>query len=151
MDNDLLVLLYDVARGMRTRADQWARQIGMTRAQWVVLIRLSQSPGLSQRELATLAEVEPITIARLIDRLVAHGLVERRPDPDDRRIWRLHVTEAAGPALAVIETYRNDLRLHMSRSIDPALLQAMETVLRQMKANLSQPARPGEDSDRETA
>ena len=53
----------------------------MTRAQWVILARLERQPGLSQNELAALAETAPITIARLVDRLEALGLVERCPDP----------------------------------------------------------------------
>jgi len=59
------------------------------------LVRLERQPGLSQKELAELLEVEPITVARLADRLAARGLLERRPDPADRRIWRLHLLPAA--------------------------------------------------------
>ena len=71
VESDVLVLLYDVARHMRTYADQMARAHGMTRAQWVILARLERQPDLSQNELAALAEVTPMTIARLIDRLEA--------------------------------------------------------------------------------
>ena len=75
-DPELLLLLYDVARQMRTRADQRARTRGMTRAQWVILAHLERQPGLSQNELAAIVEVEPITIGRLVDRLEARGLVD---------------------------------------------------------------------------
>ncbi|MBV9117137.1 MAG: MarR family transcriptional regulator, partial [Acetobacteraceae bacterium] len=71
----------------------------MTRAQWAILIWLERQPGISQKELAELLEVEPITVARLIDRLEARGMVERRPDPRDRRIWRLHLCDPAFPVL----------------------------------------------------
>ena len=74
LENDFLVLLYDVARQMRTRADQMARTHGMTRAQWVILSRLERQPNLSQSELSTLTESSPITVARLVDRLEAQGL-----------------------------------------------------------------------------
>ena len=93
-DRDLLILLNDVARLMRTRFDRRARAQGMTRAQWFILARLSHHPGQSQNELAAVCEVEPITVGRLIDRLEARGLVERRPDPMDRRIRRLHLLPA---------------------------------------------------------
>ena len=88
---DLMFLLHDVARLLRVDADKRARAHGMTRAQWGILIWLERQPGLSQKELAEILEVEPITVARLIDRLEARGMVERRPDPKDRRIWRLHL------------------------------------------------------------
>ena len=78
---DLLFLLHDVARLLRVDADKRARLHGMTRAQWAILIRLDRQPGLSQKELSELLEVEPITVARLIDRLEARGMVERRPRP----------------------------------------------------------------------
>src|ERR1700730_17307753 len=108
-DNDFLFLLYDVARQMRTRADQRARMRGMTRAQWVILSWLERQPGMSQNEMAAMVEVEPITIARLVDRLEARGLVERRADPKDRRVWRLHLMPAATPFLPEIKKYRAEL------------------------------------------
>ena len=77
LDQDFLFLLYDVARTMRTRADQRARARGMTRAQWVILAHLERQPGLTQNELAAIVEVEPITIGRLVDRLEARELVVR--------------------------------------------------------------------------
>ncbi len=81
LEKDPLFLLYDVARLMRTRADQRARRLGMTRAQWVILAWLELEPGLSQNELAALVEVEPITVARLIDRLEAGALSSAAPTP----------------------------------------------------------------------
>jgi DNA-binding MarR family transcriptional regulator len=109
LDRDPLILLHDVARIMRTRFDQRARARGMTRAQWVILARLSRQPGLSQNEMAAICEVEPITVGRLIDRLEARGFVERRPDPDDRRVRRLHLLPAAQPILDEIASYRDIL------------------------------------------
>jgi hypothetical protein len=68
LDDDLLVLLSDVSRHMRTYADQLAQTHGMTRAQLIILARLQMQPDLTQNELAALAEVAPMTIAKLIDR-----------------------------------------------------------------------------------
>ena len=67
LENDLLVLLYDVARHMRTCADQMAQAHGLTRAQFIVLARLERQPDVSQNELAAFAEVAPMTIALLAD------------------------------------------------------------------------------------
>jgi MarR family transcriptional regulator for hemolysin len=137
VDSDVLVLLYDVARHMRTYADQMARAHGMTRAQWVILARLERQPDLSQNELAALAEVTPMTIARLIDRLEALGLVKRCVDPKDRRIWRLRLTQQAAPLLAEINQMRAKLHAVMTKEIDPAVLDTMAVGLRQMKENVS--------------
>src|SRR5918911_332664 len=91
--------LNDVARLLRTYADQRARQFGMTRAQWAVLARLEYNEGLKQSELAEMLDLQPITLTRLVDRLCANGLIERRPDPDDRRVKRLHLTPLARPLM----------------------------------------------------
>jgi MarR family transcriptional regulator, transcriptional regulator for hemolysin len=131
------MLLHDVAHQMRTYANQLAREHGTTRAQWAILALLERQPGLSQNELAALAEVAPITVARLIDRLEEQGLVERSADPGDRRIWRLRLTPAAAPVLRQIKRYRAKLHNAITKDIAPAVLDAMMVGLRQMKKNLS--------------
>src|SRR6185312_1941080 len=114
MKHDTLVELYDVARLIRTRFDRWARGYGMTRAQGVILARLSRQPGMTQNEMAALCEVEPITVGRLVDRLEARGLLERRADPSDRRIRRLHLLPAAAPIIAAIGDYKVALEEYMT-------------------------------------
>ena len=135
-DDDLLFLLYDVARLMRVRADQRARLTGMTRAQWVIVVFLERKPGITQNDLASLVEVEPITIARLVDRLEAHGVVERRLDPKDRRVRRLHLTEAAKPHLEVIHAYRRELNELLTEGIAEADMKRVFAGLATMKCNL---------------
>jgi DNA-binding MarR family transcriptional regulator len=106
---ELLTAIVNLARLIRTEADKRARAHGMTRAQWSILLRLQEQPGLLQKELAELLEVEPITVARLIDRLESRAMVERRPDPLDRRCWRLHLTDASRPLLGEINEQLDDL------------------------------------------
>jgi DNA-binding MarR family transcriptional regulator len=134
---DLLFLLHDVARQMRLDADRRARAHGMTRAQWVILLRLDRQPGLSQKELAEILEVEPITVARLIDRLEERSMVERRDDPADRRIWRLHLLPAARPVLDDMAIERADMLAVVSEGIDPATLDSTMAALSRMKANIA--------------
>jgi DNA-binding MarR family transcriptional regulator len=108
-DREPMILLHDIARTLRTRSDQLARAHGMTRAQWIILARLARQPGISQNEMANVCEVEPITVGRLIDRLEVRGLVERRADPKDRRVHRLHLLPPAEPILKEIAGYREAL------------------------------------------
>ena len=105
-DQDLAFVMHDLARLMRVRFDQHVRGWGMTRAQCVALMKLKCRPGMSQSELAAILEVEPITVGRIIDRLETAGFVERRPDPADRRMHRLHLKEAAEPIIEKIDAYR---------------------------------------------
>jgi len=133
---DLLFMLHDVARQLRLDSDRRARAHGMTRAQWIILVRLESQPGLSQKELAEILEVEPITVARLIDRLEDRGMVERRGDPADRRVWRLHLLPPAEPVLRDIHAEREDLRRLVSAGIDAGTLHTINAGLARMKANL---------------
>lgn len=137
MKQELLLELYDVARLMRTRFDRWARGYGMTRAQGVILTRLARQPAMTQNELAGLCEVEPITVGRLVDRLEARGLLERRLDPSDRRIRRLHLLPAAQPILSEIQRYKIDLLHDLTKGLDEASLETTIKVLLHMKALLT--------------
>ncbi|MBB5373296.1 MarR family winged helix-turn-helix transcriptional regulator [Acidocella aromatica] len=128
--------MHDVARLTRVEADKRARVNGMTRAQWGMLLRLSRKPGISQKELADAMEVEPITVARMVDRLEAAGLVERRADEQDRRIWRLHLREAAMGMLTDIQQQRDELARFITDGVTPTQREAMVAVLLRMKANL---------------
>ncbi|MBL8780634.1 MAG: MarR family transcriptional regulator [Alphaproteobacteria bacterium] len=137
LDREILYLLNDVARLIRTRADQRARTHGMTRAQWVILSRLERQPGLSQNEIAAIVEVEPITVARLVDRLESAGLVERRADPKDRRVWRLHLTPAAEPELRELKKHKAALREEVTSGVSATEIEQLIDGLLKLKANLT--------------
>lgn len=134
---DLLFLLHTVARLLRVDADKRARQHGMTRAQWGILFWLERQPGISQKELSEILEVEPITVARLVDRLEGRGMVERRPDPRDRRIWRLHLLPPARDVLHEIDRERADMTRILTRGMDEEALETMTDALLHMKATLN--------------
>ena len=109
MSDSLGFLLSDVSRLIRRRFDARARLIGVTRAQWKTLFVLSRNEGSNQGTLADLLEVEPITLGRMIDRLEDAGLVERRRDPGDRRAWRIHLTDKAGPVLERLHVIADEM------------------------------------------
>ena len=134
---DPIFLLHDVARIMRTRFDQWARAYGMTRAQGVILVRLERQPGISQNEMASICEVEPITVGRLVDRLEARGLIERRSDPTDRRVRRLHLLPAARPILADIHAYKSELTDLVTNGLPPQAVETLVEALMHMKNKLT--------------
>ena len=99
LKRQLIAQLVESSRLLRNYIDNRAKGRGTTRAQWIVLFRLRQQEGLSQVDLADVLELQPISLVRLLDRLVEHGLVQRRSDPRDRRANRLFLT-AAGRQLA---------------------------------------------------
>lgn len=91
--------VYDVARFMRRAVDARVRSLGLSMAQWRTLAHLYRMEGCRQAALAEVLEIAPITLGRLLDRMCAQGLVERRPDPGDRRAFQLHLLPAARPLL----------------------------------------------------
>ena len=131
-------VLNDVARLMRKRFEQRARAaaLGLTRAQAAVLAYLARQEGINQAALAQLLELEPITLARLLDRLQAAGLIERRPDPKDRRAHLLYLTAAAYPLLDRIFELAAEVREDALAGVAEADRGRLLDLLIEMKANL---------------
>jgi MarR family transcriptional regulator for hemolysin len=128
--------LHDVARLLRTYSDQRARQLNMTRAQWAVLSRLQRFEGVKQSELAEMLDLAPITLARLIDKLCAIGLVERRDDAKDRRANRLFLTDKAAPTLDRLGALGEEIMGLVLAGFDAATVAEMIERMNRMKANL---------------
>lgn len=129
--------LSDISRMLRRRFDERARLIGVTRTQWRALKILSRNEGLNQGGLAELLEVEPITLCRMIDRLEDAGLVERRRDPDDRRAWRIFLTEKARPLLEQLHRIGEEVLELALQGIDQSSLDAMQATLLRIRENIS--------------
>jgi len=129
-------ILNDVARLLRTYADYWAAQFGMTRAQWAVLVRLDRSEGLNQSELAEMLDLQPITLTRLLDKLCDSGLIERRPDPDDRRAKRLFLTSAARPLLKQLGTLGENTMASVLEGVASEDVEQMVSQLEVVRENL---------------
>ena len=92
-------LLKDVSRLMMRRFNRRARDLGLTQSQLQALAFLVPREGINQAALADLIDIQPITLARLIDRLEEAGLVERRRDPADRRAVNLYIGKNAAPLI----------------------------------------------------
>jgi MarR family transcriptional regulator, transcriptional regulator for hemolysin len=135
-NRELAFLINDVARMLRTLADHEVRRFGMTRAQWAVLARLQRHQGLKQSELAEMLDLQPITLTRLIDRLADHELIERRPDPHDRRAKRLFLTDAAKPLMAQLATLGEELMTDVLDGVAAAKTTATLQQLEAMRENL---------------
>jgi MarR family transcriptional regulator for hemolysin len=136
IEREVAFNIHDVARLLRTYADQRARTLGMTRAQWAVLARIESAEGLKQIELADTLDLQPITLTRLIDRLCEGGLIERRSDPGDRRAKRLYLTPAARPVLDGLSRIGKEVMTTVLAGLDPAGVEHLLAQLLLLKANL---------------
>jgi DNA-binding MarR family transcriptional regulator len=137
-------LLHDVARLLRKRFEQHARGSGLTRSQWQVLAYLAQNEGINQSGLAELLDVEPITLGRILDKLEALGLIERRPHETDRRVWLLGLTSTARPKLDQLrklgELTRGEALEGVSEADSSRLLKTLQVLKENLSAACDAPA-----------
>jgi DNA-binding MarR family transcriptional regulator len=137
MESSLGMVISDVARLLRRDFNARARMTGITNPQWRVLSALVRMEGINQGGLADFLEVEPITVARMIDRMQSAELVLRKSDPSDRRIWRLYLTPKAKD---LIETLRPIALSLMEDALDGMATverDTLQTLLEHMRNNLS--------------
>ena len=137
LDQLLGFLVNDVSRLMRTRFDSRARDLELTRPQWRVLVFLARSEGINQSGLADLIEVERMTLGRMVDRLEAAGLVERRPDASDRRVHRLYLSKKARPLLDKMVVLANELHDEALDGLSETDRETLRSLLTVIKNNLS--------------
>jgi MarR family transcriptional regulator for hemolysin len=123
--------LVESSRLLRNYIDHRAKSRGTTRAQWIVLYRLRQQEGLSQVDLADVLELQPISLVRLLDRLVEHDLLERRHDPKDRRANRLFLTASGRQLVDDLDSLRDSIAGEVLQDT-PAV--AIETSLETLRA-----------------
>jgi MarR family transcriptional regulator, transcriptional regulator for hemolysin len=130
LKRQLIAQLVESSRLLRNYIDGRAKTRGTTRAQWIVLFRLRQQEGLSQVDLAEVLELQPISLVRLLDRLVDHGLLERRPDPNDRRANKLHLTRAGRRLVDDLDSLRDAIALDVLRDIPAdAIRSSLQTLV----------------------
>ena len=136
-DRSFGFLLHDIARLMGKRFEQRARPFGLSRAQWRALAHLQRSEGVNQLRLAELLELEPISVARLIDRMEQAGWVERRPDPRDRRAWQLYLTAKTKPMFTKMVEVGQDVRAEALHGFTAAERDLILEMLLRVRRNLS--------------
>jgi len=131
-------LLADVARLMRKGFDRRVRSLGLTRAQWRVLVYVLENQGLSQSMLARLIDIERAPLGQLILALENLRLVRRVRSAHDQREWLVFGAEGAKdvmPELVEAATWLRDLSTNGLSSGEVALLRRL---LERMRSNLSE-------------
>lgn len=133
LKRQLIAQLVESSRLLRNYIDHRAKSRGTTRAQWIVLFRLRQQEGLSQVDLAEVLELQPISLVRLLDRLVEHGLLERRHDPKDRRANRLFLTAAGRQLVDDLDSLRDSIASDVLQEIPDSAIETSLKTLQDIK------------------
>ncbi len=126
----------EFARSLRRAFDRRARALGYTQYQWRVLLMLGKAQGSSQASLADKLEMQPIALARILDRMVAAGLVERQPDPNDRRAVKLFLTANAGPIIEVLRGIADEVLTLAREGVSRERQEEVAALLQSMRANM---------------
>jgi MarR family transcriptional regulator, transcriptional regulator for hemolysin len=142
LKKQLISQLIESSRFLRNYIDHRAKARGTTRAQWIVLFRLREQEGLSQVDLAEVLELQPISLVRLLDRLVKHGLVERRSDPKDRRANRLFLTPAGRRLADDLDSLRDAIAADVLQGIPTATIETSLKALKDVKERIKTLAEP---------
>ena len=142
LKRQLVSQLVESSRLLRNFIDHRAKSRGTTRAQWIVLFRLREQEGLSQVDLADVLELQPISLVRLLDRLVEHGLVERRHDPKDRRANRLFLTDAGRQLVDDLDSLRDANATDVLQGVSISSIQTTLDTLLDIKERIKSLADP---------
>jgi MarR family transcriptional regulator, transcriptional regulator for hemolysin len=142
LKRQLIAQLVESSRLLRNHIDQRAKGRGTTRAQWIVLFRLRQQEGLSQVDLADVLELQPISLVRLLDRLVEQGLLERRHDPRDRRANRLFLTASGRRLVDDLDSLRDAIATDVLQNIPANAIETSLETLKDIKERIKGLAEP---------
>lgn len=146
MTDLLTAKIAEISRLIRRSFDARVRVLGVTRPQWQVLSTLYRREGISQAALAEAIDSEPITICRIVDRLEDGGLVERRPDPGDRRSWQLFLTARGMAVVDELRPHAEALHEDAFAGFDEAERETLGLMLDRVRLNLGGDA-PRQRSD----
>ncbi len=130
-------LLADSVRMIRKVAAAKFETEGMTLAQAKALLGVKRFEGIRQVDLAEYMEIQPITLARLLDQLAEAGLIERRKDPSDRRAFRLYLTPEAAPVVARFKATSSHWQREILSGLDDAEVETLFKALDHIRARLS--------------
>ena len=129
-------LLKDVTRLYTRRFEERAQALSLTLPQCKALTYLARNEGVSQKRLAELIEIDPMSLVRILDRMEADGWVERRADPQDRRARCLVVTERARPIIDLIWEIVAETRAEALAGLNEAERSQLMMLLERLHANL---------------
>ncbi|MHB1245732.1 MAG: MarR family winged helix-turn-helix transcriptional regulator [Sulfuriferula sp.] len=131
-------LLAEVSRRYVRRFEQRAQAISLTLPTCKVMTILERHESINQSKLAELANIEPMAMVRILDRMEADGTVERRPDPIDRRARSLYLTPKSKPTLDEIWRLAALTRAETFSGISQSERDVFLDVLERLESNLRQ-------------
>ncbi|WP_330960279.1 MarR family winged helix-turn-helix transcriptional regulator [Photobacterium sp. 53610] len=116
--------------------DTELKKHGLSIALWPTLMCLWEEEGVSQREIAAKAKVENSTTTRTLDKLEKLGLVERHPDPQSRRTFRIYLTPKGRDLEEVLTPIPLSINQQLLRALNAEEQQQMLTLLQKIVSDV---------------
>ncbi|MFA7587748.1 MAG: MarR family transcriptional regulator [Novosphingobium sp.] len=132
------VRLHILARVMRNMFDRKTSDLHVTRSQWQVIAVVGRNPGATQRSVAEALEISEASAGRLIDKLCAEGMLERRERDDDRRARAVYLTRKSEPLLVVLAEVAQAGEAQLFKGFSEEELDQLESFLDRMYQNAMQ-------------
>src|SRR2546421_1795157 len=149
MEQTIGRMLFLAHRSVHDELDRRLHEHGASLWNWVLLREAANAEGASQRQLAALMRIEPPTLVRHLDKLAEDGLVERRPDPDDRRVLRVVVTPAGRQRLAQLHDVVHEVDDELRGILTKRDVEVLGRALPRIHAYFSQPQGQPEEAEEE--
>jgi len=126
-----------IARRLRQKFDRQVVNLNVTRSQWATIAVVASNPGATQRTIAEALEMTEASAGRLIDRLCADGLLERRDRLDDRRARAVYMMPAAEPLLAKLAAIATAGEMRMFKGFSEEELAQLSGFLDRIYSNVN--------------
>ena len=129
-------LIFLTSKSMESAAEcEIKNKLRLTSSQWKIILALNSFDGLSQRELADRIYVDGSTLVPVIDKMEQNGLLERKPDPKDRRHNRLYLTKKSESVVDSIVEIILQLRKTLYKGLSKGDLESMRPKLKKIIEN----------------
>ena len=136
-EDNIGLLIHDVARLLRVLYDRQMASIGLTRSQWWLLTYLFFKDGINQSELAILMDMEKAPLSRLLDRMEKKGWVIRKNESKDRRTKNIYLSETIKPLISSMREKAAEYRRESLSILTDKERNKLKAILQILKQDLT--------------
>ena len=136
-EENIGLLIHDVARLLRVLYDRQMASIGLTRSQWWLLTYLFFKDGINQSELGILMDMEKAPLSRLLDRMEKKGWVIRKNESKDRRTKNIYLSESIKPLISSMRDKAAEYRSESLSILTDKERNKLKAILQILKQNLT--------------
>jgi MarR family transcriptional regulator, organic hydroperoxide resistance regulator len=128
--------LIQLMKAHRYYTETRLHEVGLYAGQEIIMFHLWHDDGLAQSQLAESIGVEAPTITKMVQRMAASGLVERRADPQDARVSRVFLTEKGRDLEPAVRAIWEQLEAKLTSGLSDVETALLSRMIAQMRSNM---------------